>query len=81
MPKKDKRPPTPSESDDDDDDYDEESSSGDYQNGAGDNEREANREHLLNYESDSSDDAMLDDSDQERRDSDDSLNLAKGLSK
>jgi len=75
MPKKDKRPPTPSESGEDDE-YDEESSN-EYQNM--DEDREVNKEHLLNYESDSSDDAMLDDD--EEGGSDDSLNLAKGLSR
>jgi hypothetical protein len=54
MPKKEKRPPTPpSSSEGEDEEYDSESFSG--QEGNGELPEITNKEHLLNYESDSSD--------------------------
>ena len=51
MPKKEKRPPTPPSSSEGEEDYDSES----YSGGQNELPEITNKEHLLNYESDSSD--------------------------
>ena len=65
-------PTPPSSSEEDEEDYGSESQPANSQD---DDNLEVNREHLLNYESDSSDD--MDNSQQQ----DDSVDLGKGLSK